>query len=80
MGLQGISNYLILKVPVTPVAEDTFDFFSEEASLDISCEWLPNRRVTLNVKTYFHCKIKQKVRLLQILLGALKVKIVPTVV
>ena len=67
---------LTLKAPNTTAA-DIFFFFSEKTSLDISCELSAWQTIHMKCQDLFSLKNKKKIffeyRLLQILLGALRV-------
>ena len=68
---------LILKVPITTAADDNFILFSEKTSLDISCESSAWQTIHIKCQGLFSLKNKKiffECRLLQILLGALRVK------
>ena len=70
---------LPLKVPITTAADDnslTFFYFSEKTSLDISCESSAKQTIHMKCQDLFSLKNKKKFEchLLQILLGALRVK------
>ena len=70
---------LTLKAPITTAAVDNFSFyFSEKTSLDISCESSAKQMIHMKCQDLFSLKHKKnpifECRLLQILLGALRVK------
>ena len=74
---------LTLKAPITTKADDIF--FQMETSLDISCESSAKKTIHMKYQDLFSLKNKKKnkileFRLLQILLGALKIKISSRVV
>ena len=66
-------------MPITAAADDNFFyfliFFSEKTSLDISCESSAWLMIHMKCQDFFFLKNKKKIecRLLQILLGALRV-------
>ena len=72
-------NILTLKAPITTAANDNFFFFfyylSEKTSLDISCESSADNSHKISRLVFSEKKKKKKFecRLLQILLGALRV-------
>ena len=70
--------YLTLKAPITTAADNFFYFyFSEKTSIDISCESSAWQTIHMKCQDLFSLKNKKKkffeCRLLQILLGALRV-------
>ena len=75
-------NGLTLKAPITTAADDIYKYFfivfSENVRLDISCESSARQRIHMKHQPYFLRKIevkKIKFRLLQFLVGALRVKV-----
>ena len=76
-------NVLTLKAPITTAADDNFFivffffYLSEKTSIDISCELSAMQRIHMKCKDLFSLKNRNfflECRLLQISLGALRVK------
>ena len=74
-------NYLTLTAPITTAADDIykilFHCFSEIIRLDVSCETSARQRIHMKNQALFSSKDKSKkskCRLLQFLVGALRVK------
>ena len=68
---------LTLKVPVTTAADNSFFFFFQRKQVDISCESSAMQMIHMKCQDLFSLKNKKKFecRLLQILLGVLRVNI-----
>ena len=76
-----LSTYLTLKAPIPTAADDIFLFilfyFSEKTSLDISCDLSAWQMIHMKCQDLFSLKNRKnklECRLLQILLGTLRVK------